>query len=205
LEKYAAHNGYDIGSNPIKSSIFYFMSSNFLLKNNILLTILNKNLNYNEFELIFKFLKKFNFIQLYKYFKTFELIFHLPNLCFNCIQKLETSELLNIKLIKFFFLINCIQFIKKKNLINFIFNNSDYNLNSFEFNKIDEKFFFNIFSFKVFSNFYLKEKILKKKKKNLNQFLITSEIYKSYKGVIIPFNISNLSWLVRAGLKYEMK
>jgi hypothetical protein len=32
-------------------------------------------------------------------------------------------KLLNIKLIKFFFLINCIQFIKKKNLINFIFNN----------------------------------------------------------------------------------
>jgi hypothetical protein len=56
-----------------------------------------------EFELIIKFLKKFNFIQLYKYFKTFEVLFNLPNLCLNCFPKLDKLELVNIKLIKFFF------------------------------------------------------------------------------------------------------
>ena len=76
---------------------------NFLNNNNTLLTLLNKNFNHIEFELIIKFLKKFNFIQLYKYFKTFEVVFNLPNLCLNCFQKLDKLELVNIKLIKFFF------------------------------------------------------------------------------------------------------
>jgi hypothetical protein len=63
----------------------------------------------------------------------------------------------------------------------------------------------NNISFKAFSNFSLKENKKLKKKKNLFSFFLISELYKTYKGVLIPFNISNLSWLVRAGLKYEMK
>ena len=183
---------------------------NFLNNNSNLLTLLNKNFNYIEFELILKFIKNFTFIQIYKYFKTFEILFNLYNLCNICLPKLHTIKLfnINIKLIKFFFLINCIQFIKKKNLINFIF---ILNINNFKA-KIIKDYKINTTlklrkSLPRVSSFSLsiKKKNLKNKKKNLFSHFILSELYKTYKGVIISFNISNLSWLVRAGLKLDMK
>jgi hypothetical protein len=179
---------------------------NFLINNPNLLLTLNKNFSYIEFEFIFKFLKKFNFVQVYKYFKTFEILFDLPDLCIKCFPKLDNFKLLNIKLIKFFFLINCIQLIKKKNLINFIFNNLN-NL-TVKYNKkinLNSSLITNYLNLKAFTYSPLKEKFLKKKIKNLQSLFIIAELYKTYKGVIIPFNISNLSWLVRAGLKYDMK
>jgi hypothetical protein len=146
----------------------------------------NHGLTKNEFDFINNFCNHLTLSELYKYFKTLEKLLNLKNLCNSFFIKLSKFELLNIRLIKFFFLIHCIQCIKKKNLINLIFNSS------------------NLLNFNYSTILYLKDNKNKKLKKILINFFLTSEVYKYYKGSIVPFNISNLSWFVRAGLKQEV-
>jgi hypothetical protein len=160
--------------------------------NNSNLINTNYELTKFEFNFIINFCNNLALSQLYKYFKTLEKLLNLKNMCLSFLKKLDKFEQLNIKLIKFFFLIHCIQCIKKKNLINLIFNCSNLKVPNYFINS------------KAFSNFYLEDNKKNKNKKKLINFFLTSEVYKYYKGSIVPFNISNLSWFVRTGLKQEV-
>jgi hypothetical protein len=161
--------------------------------NNTNLLNTNYELTKVEFNFIINFCNNLTLSQLYKYFKTLEKSLNLKHMCLTFFKKLDKFEQLNIKLIKFFFLIHCIQCIKKKNLINLIFNCSNLKFNFSPF-----------INSKLFTNFYLEENKKNKINKNLINFYLVSEVYKYYKGSIVPFNISNLSWFVRTGLKQEV-
>jgi hypothetical protein len=159
---------------------------NFSFYNNInFLFIFNFiNLTNLEFKFIFKFLKQCSFIYIYKYFKILELNLRFSGLCkqslqsvFSIFSKFYSKNKLysfNMHDFKFFFLISCIQLIKKKNL--------KFNLKNF---------------------YYYKEKFFKKSQKYLSNLYIIGNIYKDYKGAIIPFKVTHLSWFVHTGLKQE--
>lgn len=136
-----------------------------------------------EFTIIYNIFKTLSFIQIYHFFKIIEIKLKLFNLCLhslNLIFKLNLSK----KNLKNFFLFNCIYLLKNKCFI--------------KTNVLIKHLFFNINSIYYYKEVKFLKKILTSKK-----FLIIGEIYKNYKGSIIPFNISKLSWFVRAGLKTE--
>lgn len=149
-----------------------------LYKNNNQLNsfkVINSN---QEFIFIYNFFKTLSFIQIYNFFKIIEIKFQLSGLCLNNLNIIFNLNITK-KDFKKFFLLNGLFFLKKnflkKNFLEFLKNFLSYYK--------DVKFF---------------KKILR-----LNNFYMVGEVYKNYKGSIIPFNISKLSWFVRLGLKTE--
>jgi hypothetical protein len=161
---------------------------NFSFYNNInsLLIFNFNNLTNLEFKFVVKFLKNSSFLYLYKYFKIVELNLRFSGLCERSLQSVfsifskfySNNKLYSFDMhdFKFFFLINCIQLIRKKNL-----------------------------KFNLKNLYYYKEKILKKNKKSLLSLYTFGNIYKEHKGAFIPFKVTNLSWFVHTGLKQEVK
>lgn len=166
-------------------NLFHFMTL-FNFYNNInQLNSFKLSISNQEFVFIYNIFKTLSFIQIYNFFKIIEIKLKLSKLCLSCLNIIFKLKI-NKKNFKFFFLINCINLLKKnllkKNFLNFL--NLFFSLNSISSSYKEVKFF--------------------NKKFLIKNFLVVGEVYKNYKGSIIPFNISKLSWFVRLGLKTEV-
>lgn len=143
-----------------------------------------------DFFFFFNYFFEFEFSTLYKFFKKVETRYHISDLCSKSYLKipLYVFKIKNIKIIKYLFLINCIQFLKNRFIkLEFLIK---FNIHCL----INRK---NLLSIRPPENF------LKKQLKNAKLFF--GEICDPYIKSALPFTLSKFSSFVRLGLKVDEK